>query len=141
MTSIDDARDAGALLLPLIGRVVTRFCLDFAVNLEFLNAEPAYYVCIESDPLFSQEGNEVALSLDDPGHVAQLSIVARKKLRDIRVSEHGALILLFGERLKLSVPANAKYEAWNVSASDGMKIVCMPGGRLAIWSPNDPSAT
>jgi hypothetical protein len=137
MRSIDDARDAGALLLPLIGRVVTRFCLDFAVNLEFLNAEPAYYLCIESDPLLSQDENEVTLSLDDRAQAARLSIVARKIVRDVRVYENGALIMSFGERLKLSVPANTKYEAWNVSASDGMKIVCMPGGRLAIWSPND----
>jgi hypothetical protein len=62
------------------------------VNREFLNAEPAYYLRIESDPLLSQDENEVTLSLDDPGQAARLSIVARKTVRDVRVYENGALI-------------------------------------------------
>ena len=33
----------------------------------------------------------------------------------------------------LSVEPDSAYEAWTVTRADGMMVVCMPGGTLAVW--------
>ncbi len=35
----------------------------------------------------------------------------------------------------LQVDPDEKYEAWDVSANDGLMIVSLPGGELAYWEP------
>lgn len=37
------------------------------------------------------------------------------------------------DHFQLTVRADPDYEAWNVVGPGGMRIVCMPGGQLAVW--------
>lgn len=49
----------------------------------------------------------------------------------------GDLSVLFDDASELSVGAAAEYEAWQLSGPRGEMVVCMPGGKLAIWGPRD----
>jgi Family of unknown function (DUF6188) len=36
---------------------------------------------------------------------------------------------------ELRVPSSDDYEAWTLVGPDGLRLVSMPGGELAIWKP------
>lgn len=38
------------------------------------------------------------------------------------------------DHFQLTVKADPDYEAWNVTGPGGPRIVCMPGGQLAVWT-------
>jgi Family of unknown function (DUF6188) len=47
----------------------------------------------------------------------------------------GQLVISFETGLALKVDPDQRYESWQISSDDGLLIVCMPGGELAIWYP------
>jgi Family of unknown function (DUF6188) len=46
----------------------------------------------------------------------------------------GELRLTFGDGTRVEVMPHKAYEAWEVNGPGTRKVVCMPGGELAIWS-------
>jgi len=36
--------------------------------------------------------------------------------------------------VRLDVPVDDSYEAWQLHGPDGYRVVCTPGGELAVWS-------
>lgn len=66
-----------------------------------------------------------------------LSPLVGKTITALRVSKVGDLSVLFDDASELSVKAAAEYEAWQLSGPRGEMVVCMPGGKLAIWGPRD----
>ena len=59
---------------------------------------------------------------------------------DATIGEDRQLTLRFAGGTTLTVPPDDKYEAWQLRDDTGLLIVCMPGGGLAVWSPDQPSA-
>lgn len=55
-----------------------------------------------------------------------------QEVREATVDEGGSLRLEIGEAT-LVVDASEDFEAWTYVAEDGRRVVCMPGGRLAVW--------
>lgn len=45
----------------------------------------------------------------------------------------GKLDISFTDSKKLTVSADNDYESWNLIGPRGFRLVCMPGGELAIW--------
>ncbi|PWK40084.1 hypothetical protein BC793_12023 [Actinoplanes xinjiangensis] len=50
------------------------------------------------------------------------------------VDPHGTLAVTFGS-VDLVVPYDEMYETWQMRSDQGLLIVSMPGGDLAIWNP------
>jgi hypothetical protein len=50
-------------------------------------------------------------------------------------SADGTLSIKFGDGIELIVPPSPPHEAWELSASNGLKVVCMPSGSLSVWDP------
>ena len=57
-----------------------------------------------------------------------------KVITSVSVSPEGDLDIEFDDA-RLSVSAGYDYEAWQLSGPNGEKVICMPGGELAIWGP------
>ncbi|WP_157181858.1 DUF6188 family protein [Nocardia testacea] len=55
-------------------------------------------------------------------------------LREAHAIENGTLHLEFESGSSIRVFADPDYEAWSVVGADGFRVVCMPGGELAVWS-------
>lgn len=36
----------------------------------------------------------------------------------------------------MTVVADERFEAWTIAGPGGLTIVCLPGGELAVWSPD-----
>ena len=47
----------------------------------------------------------------------------------------GRLVLHFAAGGQLSVDADPEYEPWTLTGPDGLRLVSMPGGDLAVWTP------
>lgn len=47
----------------------------------------------------------------------------------------GRLLLHFAGGGRLSVEADADYEPWTLTGPDGLRLVSLPGGDLAVWTP------
>jgi hypothetical protein len=45
----------------------------------------------------------------------------------------GALRLVFDSGMRLVVKPDARYEAWNVHGPESLRLVCQPGGGVAVW--------
>lgn len=48
--------------------------------------------------------------------------------------KNGQLRVLFEDGAAIRSLANEAYEAWQFQGVGGLRIVCMPGGELAVWS-------
>ena len=55
----------------------------------------------------------------------------------------GRMLLHFAGGARLAVEADADYEPWTLTGPDGLRLVSLPGGDLAVWTPvpqSPPSA-
>lgn len=126
MTS--DAVAATRALQVLVGKSLTQLCVGVAdVQLRF---DDGLGVQLEA-------GVEVGDSqLVDPfssAGVTALLPLLKCVVAAAHVEASGGLVLTFGAT-SLRCAADQQYEAWNVTGPDGVLVVAMPGGELAIWA-------
>lgn len=82
---------------------------------------------------YQREGNLSRLSAEDPSTLAAVGSVLHTDVSSITIWKNGKLeIALANAGLIISEP-DEDYEAWGLAATDELKIVCMPGGDLAVW--------
>lgn len=55
------------------------------------------------------------------------------KVREAQATDSGVLRLDFESGWSAEAAADPDYEAWNVAGTGGLRVVCMPGGELAVW--------
>lgn len=128
--------------LPLAGQQVTRVWLDNeSVGLLFRNA--AQISIAEPFAVTSPEGRPAVLDpAGPPVALAPALAVLRQVLREGIAFRDGRLELVFADETRFSVPPGPDFEAWTLAGPggvDGLKIVSMPGGELAIWDDRRPA--
>jgi uncharacterized protein DUF6188 len=126
---------ANKLLQVLVGKRVTQLTVDFGFTVLFWS--PGYNAQIRIGQPFTFASHDGKTSRVEPGNVDTVCPALKIFDKDATSAavENGALrIELDGGALLLVFP-HPKYEAWELAASDGTKIVCTPGGELAVWSP------
>jgi hypothetical protein len=50
----------------------------------------------------------------------------------------GRLSLAFDGGWKIEVPGGAQFEAWTLTGPNGLLVVSIPGGDLAVWTSGKP---
>ena len=118
------------------GDSVISVCFDGAVTLQ---TSADYELRVETNAAIEIPG-EAALAFDPerPGTVAaRLVNLIGKRVSRAEATNTGVLDIHFDDRVQLVVPPNDNYEAWSISGPRQERIVCMPGGELAIWSKAD----
>ena len=121
-------------LLPLVGQSVERLCIDFAVTLMLGGG---FELRIEQ-PFVIQgaDGSEVLVVPEgDPDRLAPVLGLARSQVRAAVAFKDGHLEVSFSDGSHLGVPADEGFEAWELVGRDGLRVVCLPGGELAVWMP------
>jgi hypothetical protein len=128
--------EAGSKLLQvLIGRRVTQLRIDFGFTLHFWSREFQAEIRIETPFTFtSRDGQTFHV---EPGEVESLcpALHIFNQVATAATIESGALDIEFEGKAGIAVPPHPTYEAWTIAGSRGLKIVCTPGGKLAVWSP------
>ena len=125
------AKDYGELFSRLAGRPLIQFCVGSGVRLD-LAGSPHYEITIES-PLSIAAAN---LERAESTSVEVLAVLRGLLMQPVRsvVEYDGQLSVVF-DSMTITVPRDDDYEAWQIRADDGMMIVCIPGGELAVWLP------
>ncbi|MEU4694872.1 DUF6188 family protein [Actinoplanes sp. NPDC023714] len=68
-----------------------------------------------------------------PGGEDEVALVGRV-VTSATGDELGGLLIDFVGESRLTVPADAEFEAWTLAGPDGLKVVSTPGGELSVWS-------
>ncbi|MEI2279047.1 DUF6188 family protein [Paenarthrobacter ilicis] len=127
-------RFEGYWLLEVSGQLILQLVLDFQVTLVL---EHLRITIEESFVLEHPDGTSHVI--DPGGDFDQLSPVLplsrSKVVAEAKAFDDGRLEIVLQDGFRLSVVPEPKpaYEAWNVTGPDGLLIVSMPGGELALW--------
>jgi hypothetical protein len=135
--------------LPLDGDVVTRCCIDGSIGGQCVAFTPHFWGHEENfairiaQPFLLKEGErEQQLSPDNLGHLrVALGVLGKTVEEAVAYQSNGTLEVSFTDETMLVVPPHPLYEAWDLYSStshQGLKIVCLPGGGLAVWHPEPP---
>jgi hypothetical protein len=114
--------------------MVTRVSFDYALIFR-IGTDASFR--IETDVvLTAADGSSVpfrSASADVPA--ADLVGLFRKSVTKAWASDDGKLTIQFSGGVTLTATPDPDYEAWEIIAENGFRVICMPGGKLAIWDP------
>lgn len=71
----------------------------------------------------------------DPLAMAPALRLLRQGVKQAIAFKDGRLELVLSGGVVLRVPFDEDFESWNIVGPAGLRIVSLPGGALAIWSP------
>ncbi|GAB2454800.1 hypothetical protein GCM10027187_23770 [Streptosporangium sandarakinum] len=119
--------------LKLQSQSVVRICFDNALT---IITDEDFEIRIEVESLIRIVNNgQVKFYPGHPENAASYLVqLLGKKISISESTEGGNLIVKFDGGLDLTVDFDAKYEAWEISGPKGWRVVCMPGGGIAVWS-------
>lgn len=60
-----------------------------------------------------------------------------RTVKSAATDESGGLLVSFADGTHVHVGSDEEYESWALAGPGGMKVVCMPGGELAVWSGDE----
>lgn len=128
--------------LSAAGQQVTSVSVDWAVTLTIGAAGSPIVVRIEQPFALAFPGAAPAhLNPEgDPVELAPVLRLVRAGVSRLDAFNTGRLELELVDGTSLSVSPVEQYEAWSMAGPDGFKLVCLPGGELAVWSATSTSA-
>lgn len=101
-----------------------------------LNLSGGYEIRIETDfSLHDSDGDlHVSPGVDPDVNSGRLRALAGHTITTSIAENSGVLRVDFGNGARLRVEPDDRFDAWTVAGPNGMKVACMPGGELAVWS-------
>lgn len=134
---LDAAQSDSVFDLPAAGREVSRILLDYRFTLQFLDAGTNLDIAIATPFAIEQGGRLIRVDPERPESLSPALVLLRRVVESVTVCGDGRLVLVFEDGQKLTIQPNPDYEAWESTASDGAKLVCLPGGGIAAWGGHD----
>lgn len=128
----DVSESSDRWVLPVADQPVVTCCIDYALTFRFGNdvtlriEQPFVYRTAEGvEHLIVPEG--------DPVRLAPALAVCRQVARQGFAFKDGHLELDFADGSWVGVPTAEDLEPWELVGPDGLRVVSVPGGDLAIW--------
>ena len=122
-------------IVPLQGKTVTRCLVDHAFGMELWEREGITTIRIEGDFVVKGHGGEHQLSPACPTALGPALSTLGKAVTSAKAYKDGCLTVHFADGSILSVKPDAAYEAWEIAGTEGLRVICTPGGSLSIWQP------
>ncbi|MGI8806316.1 MAG: DUF6188 family protein [Acidimicrobiales bacterium] len=85
------------------------------------------FVVIEPD------GAEQLVIPEELAHVEAVLALLRLVIEEATAYKDGRLELRIAGGAILQVPPDEGFEAWEAAGPDGMQVIALPGGELAVW--------
>jgi hypothetical protein len=123
-------------VLPVAGRSATRCVVDHAFSIHMGEPDESYQLRIESDFFLTGPESRSYLSMERPRELGVALGVLRQSIISARAYKSGKLEVLFTSDIGIVVEPSPDFEAWELVGDDGLRIVCTPGGDLAVWKPS-----
>ena len=124
----DDLAYANGMLRVLVGRLVNRLGVGVGELALVLDTDWEVWLSGSVDV-----GDAPPVEPTDLDGVAAHMPLLNAEVTDARIDERGCLAVTF-DSSSVRCKAHPLYEAWQILGPDGERIICMPGGDLAIWS-------
>jgi Family of unknown function (DUF6188) len=127
--------------LPIAGMSIDQCCFDFAVVLRLGVGADMWEIRI-SQP-FAVIGPDGSEQLVVPEHHAHLQAVLgllRHEVEEAVGYKDGRLELNLVGGASVQVPPDEGYEAWEAAGPEGMRLIGLPGGDIAVWKSTDHRA-
>ena len=122
--------------VPLSGRTVSRFLIDNVLCIEFIDPDRDYImVMLEQEFHLEVNGTCHVLTPKIPIQFGPVFFLRHSTVKDAFAFKDGTLKLEFANGDKLAIKAHPQYEAWGVAGDRGLRVICLPGGDLAVWQP------
>lgn len=136
MSSMNELSDDGGEL-PLAESEVTRCCFDYGTSLLFLRDHEDYELRLQTSFSLVTSTGIHQIEPEDLSTVAVMLRVIRLEVAHAACSGEGALSISFTDGTAIHVEPDPRYEAWTFNGPNGLLIVALPGGGLAIWDERD----
>jgi hypothetical protein len=134
----EDLDVANRYLDEIKGRPLISFRMGGGVRLEF-GGEPYFAIFIEGRLRMALPGGVERHADPLTADVAAVLLaLLNTEVTTATLSPDGALTVVLGE-VRLVVEADEMYESWQLSADNGLLLAGLPGGDVAIWSPDKAS--
>jgi Family of unknown function (DUF6188) len=135
-----NAENEGRVEADLRGFTVMRCVVDYAFSLELARAEAAVRgqewagVRIEGPFDYVVEDTTRRLHAEEcPEALGPALRLFRQTIESAAITHGGTLQIQFSGGAFLRVPSLPDYEAWELTEGDGRRLICMPGGEIAIF--------
>jgi hypothetical protein len=120
--------------IPIIGQHLSRFKVDMQLTLEFLEpAEEETSVWIGGEFKVALDVGEHFLSAEQREKISPVFGLLGRTVESALAYKTGLLEIVFREGGKLTIAPDQDYESWGVTGVRWLRIVCTPGGELAVW--------
>lgn len=144
MTTIEIEEKDNSWVIPVQDRSVTQCIIDYQFSIQSWRSEvqpwvpgtegSQIYITIGGEFTFQHKNQRYIVDADEnPPSVCPALAILHKQIESITIYKNGHLEVVFSEDYRIDVPPDDQYEAWDLNATGGLHIVCMPGGELAIW--------
>lgn len=118
----------------LTGKKITRFCFDYSIFIECFAESLNTTIRIEQEIQFRDNQKLFTISPGKMESVSPLLGLFQEAIEFAEVNE-GALSVGFSGNRYLTVAPHSNYEAWELYSNNGLKVICLPGGKLSLWEP------
>lgn len=120
--------------LPIAGMAIDQCCFDFAVVLRLGSGAAMWEIRI-SQPfaVVGSDGTEQLVLPEEHSHVEAVLALLRHEVEEALGYKDGRLELKIVGGASVQVPPDEGYEAWEAAGPDGMKVIGLPGGDIAVW--------
>lgn len=127
--------------LPIAGMAIDQCCFDFAVVLR-LGVGAAMWEIRISQPfaVIGSDGREQLVVPEHHAHVEAVLGLLRHEVEEAIGYKDGRLVLKLVGGASVQVPPDEGYEAWEAAGPDGMQLIGLPGGDIAVWKSTDHRA-
>ncbi|MBF6193215.1 DUF6188 family protein [Nocardia sp. CDC186] len=124
--------------ISLVGQRVSEVLIGYALTIRF-GPNSEFELQIEGDIEFTTaDGKTSSASSEDYGSIAtDLNALIGGAVTSSSAEDGSGLIVVFESGARIHVPVDEEYEAWGVVGPGGYRVICMPGGELAIWSARE----
>lgn len=108
---------------------------DFGYTVS-LTLSGGYEIRIETPfSLHDSDGDhQISPGADPDVNSRRLESLTGQTITTSVAEDSGALRVDFTHGARLRIEPDSGFEAWTVAGPNGMKVVCLPGGELAVWS-------
>ena len=121
-------------------RPVTRCCIDDQFTIQVADTEVVLEISFEGAftcTLVEEPDRfrEYKLNAENTSSLYPALSVLHKPVELVTAHKSGDITIRFSNGMTLAATSDPDYESWHINGADGLKIVCTPGGALAVWFP------
>jgi len=119
--------------MTLSGWRLEQCSIDFAFGLRITDQKTNVQIRINSSFFIVRDDSRLDFDpVNHPERLGPVLALLRSPIQKVSACKNGTL-MVFLPQASIIVPSDEQFEAWELSGPNGLLVVSLPGGDLAIW--------